>query len=152
MQIAAVYRPRHPECTDLYQVIEDHLDNFLTDYDELYLNDYGPLTHRRQRTLEGYLKCGRLVYGFARVRCATCSHEMLIAFSCQLRGICPSCQQKRAELLCRFMADEVIEPTSHRQLVFVLPKNLRRPFNDDPTLLTSLCQIVAQVTQQFYLA
>jgi ribosomal protein S27E len=30
---------------------------------------------------EAYLKCGRLEYGFFRVRCEDCHHEHLVAFS-----------------------------------------------------------------------
>jgi ribosomal protein S27E len=90
--------------------------------------------------------------GFARVRCCACGHEQLVAFSCQLRGVCPSCQQKRAELLCRFVIDEVIEPVGHRQLVFVLPKHLRRPFYVDRKLLTGLCRSAVEATHDFYRA
>src|SRR3972149_2896713 len=33
--------------------------------------------------------------GFARVRCAECGNEYLLAFSCKRRHFCPSCHQKR---------------------------------------------------------
>jgi hypothetical protein len=36
---------------------------------------------------EAYLKCGRLEYGFLRVRCEDCHHEHLVAFSWQLLRI-----------------------------------------------------------------
>ncbi len=75
-----------------------------------------------------------------------------MAFSCQLRGVCPSCQQKRAEILCRFVIDEIIEPVGHRQLVFVLPKHLRRPFYSDRKLLTGLCRSAVEATHYFYRA
>ena len=45
----------------------------------------------------------------------TCGHEPLVAFSCQLRCVCPSCQQKRAKILCRFVIDEIIDDLLARQ-------------------------------------
>ena len=36
---------------------------------------------------EAYLKCGRLEYGFLRVRCEDCHHEHLVAFSWPLLSI-----------------------------------------------------------------
>jgi len=36
-----------------------------------------------------------LARGFARVRCAACGDELLVAFSCKNRGVCPSCTTRR---------------------------------------------------------
>jgi len=36
-----------------------------------------------------------LEHGFARVRCAACRVEFLVAFRCKGRGFCPSCQARR---------------------------------------------------------
>jgi hypothetical protein len=33
--------------------------------------------------------CGILKHGFARVRCGSCKHEFLLAFSCKCRYFCP---------------------------------------------------------------
>jgi hypothetical protein len=44
----------------------------------------------------------------------------------------------------------VIEPVGHRQLVFVLPKHLRRPFYRDRKLLTGLCRAAVEATHTFY--
>jgi hypothetical protein len=148
----SIYRPRRPERTDLHQIVRENLDLFLESYDERFLDQHGPLTARARRTLDEYLRCGILSEGFARVRCVDCGHELLVAFSCQLRGVCPSCQQKRAEILCRFVIDEIIEPVGHRQLVFVLPRHLRRPFYRDRKLLTGLCRAAVEATHDFYRA
>ncbi len=145
-----IYRPRRPERTDLHLAVRENLELFLETYDERFLDRHGPLTDRARRTLEEYLRCGILAAGFARVRCGDCGHEQLVAFSCQLRGVCPSCQQKRAEILCRFVIDEVIEPVGHRQLVFVLPRHLRRPFYRDRRMLTGLCRSAVEATHAFY--
>ena len=44
---------------------------------------------------ERYLACGILAHGFARVRCAACGDELLVALSCKGRGFCPSCTTRR---------------------------------------------------------
>jgi len=48
-----------------------------------------------QQEFTDYLKCGRLEHGFLRVRCESCHHEKLVAFSCKRRGFCPSCGARR---------------------------------------------------------
>jgi hypothetical protein len=53
---------------------------------------------------------------------------------------------------CRFVIDEIIEPMGHRQLVFVLPKHLRRPFYRDRKLLAGLCRAAEESTHAFYRA
>ncbi len=116
----------------------------------MFLCNHGPLSYRREETLRRYLRCGRLMYGFAKARCSSCGHEFLVAFSCQLRGICPSCQQKRAELLCDFLEEEVIEKVSHRQIVFVLPKVLRSMIFRDLTLLSCISKAAFETTREFY--
>jgi hypothetical protein len=42
-----------------------------------------------------YLERGLHAYGFARAVCETCGEELLLPFSCKLRGICPSCNSRR---------------------------------------------------------
>jgi hypothetical protein len=147
---ARIYRPRRPERTDLYQAVSENLELFHETYDERFLEQHGPLSAAARRTLDGFLRCGRLSEGFARAKCQGCGSEIFIAFSCQLRGVCPSCQQKRAEILCRFVIEEVIEAVGHRQLVFVLPKHLRRPFYHDRHMLTGLCRAAVEATHDFY--
>jgi hypothetical protein len=50
-----------------------------------------------------------------------------LAYSCKTRGTCPSCSKKRQVAFSRFLADEVLEPVPHRQVVFTVPKRVR-PF------------------------
>jgi hypothetical protein len=52
---------------------------------------------------------------------------MLLSFSCKTRSVCPSCGKKRQLLFSQFVAEEVIQPVPHRQVVFTIPKRLR-PF------------------------
>jgi ribosomal protein S27E len=84
------YQRHRPEKTLLYQLVSRHYPVFRQQLaeDGRILPDYV------QREFEDYLKCGRLEYGFLRVRCETCHEERLVAFSCKRRGLlrasCPS--------------------------------------------------------------
>ncbi|WPB82742.1 transposase zinc-binding domain-containing protein [Archangium violaceum] len=42
------------------------------------------------------MECGVLAHGFARVRCESCKDELLVAFSCKGRGVCPVVHPLRA--------------------------------------------------------
>jgi hypothetical protein len=55
----------------------------------------GGLPRYVERELAAYLRCGILAHGFCRVRCQTCRNEIVVAFSCKSRGICPSCTARR---------------------------------------------------------
>ena len=44
-----------------------------------------------RREVEAYLRCGILGHGFARVHCAACKKDRVVAFSCKGRGFCQSC-------------------------------------------------------------
>src|SRR5215471_147269 len=91
------YRRREPEKTILYQVVQAHLATFLTELreaDERGLPQYVELEFTR------YLACGILSEGFTRVRCEGCGNDLLVAFSCKSRGICPSCTARRARAGC----------------------------------------------------
>jgi len=63
------------------------------------------------------LKCGRLEYGFLRVRCSACHAEKLVAFSCKRRGFCPSCGARRMVDTASLLVDEVLPPVPIRQWV-----------------------------------
>lgn len=144
-----LYRPRKPWKKDLYQAVSENWGFFCDHYDEHYLADQGPLSKRQKKTFEKFLECGILSYGFARARCSECRYEFLVAFSCQKKGLCPSCQAKRYELFSRFVLEEVIQELPHRQLVLTLPKILRRFFMPAKRR-TRLCQIMQRVVHTFF--
>ena len=89
----APYRPRRPADTPLYRTVQNHLETFLAlcrdDGEEQSVSPHAERERRR------YLECGILAYGFARARGDECGHDFLIAFSCQGRGLCPSCHTRR---------------------------------------------------------
>ena len=85
-----VYRPRRPAATLLHRIVREHLETYLAGGG----HDAGqaPYVPGYVRTaFEEYAKCGILAHGFARVYCAGCGHDFLVAFSCKGRDICPSC-------------------------------------------------------------
>src|SRR5256885_14093624 len=66
--------------------------------------------------------CGILANGFARVRCASCRAEMLVAFSCKGRGFCPSCTTRRMQGTATHLVDRVLPRVPVRQWVLSLPR------------------------------
>src|SRR5437899_4129863 len=84
---------RDPSHTVLYTVIADHLETFLASLDAD--PDAAGLPASVQREFDAYLQCGILVHGFLRLGCDTCPKELLLPFSCQRRGFCPSCAARR---------------------------------------------------------
>lgn len=91
VQSGAPYTRHRPEESLLYQLIERQYPAF-----HAHLARSGRTLPRFvRREFEEYLKCGRLEFGFLRVRCTECHAEKLVAFSCKRRGFCPSCGARR---------------------------------------------------------
>jgi ribosomal protein S27E len=133
-----IYRPRHPEHSGLYRLFAGHFDPFVAEYPERFEHDHGPLRPHVTRTVYEYLDCGRLHGGFARIRCPKCRGEHLLAFSCQTRSFCPSCQAKRSALFGEHLVLHVLEEVPHRHVVFTIPKALRGLFQRERRLLALL--------------
>lgn len=70
---APAYARHQPEHTLLYQIVERYYPAFLAKR----APEERPLPAYVQREFEQYLKCGRLEYGFLRVRCESCHAERL---------------------------------------------------------------------------
>jgi len=85
---------------------------------------------------ERYLACGILANGFARVRCADCAEEILVAFSCKGRGICPSCTTRRMQSTALYLTDRVLPHAPIRQWVLSLPRWARFLLARDAQLIT----------------
>lgn len=145
-----VYRPRHPERTPIYRLFERHFERYRYAYEERFEPHDGPLRPVVGPTVEAYLDCGRLLGGFARLRCPKCRGEHLLAFSCQTRNFCPSCQAKRAALFAEKLADEILAPVPHRHFVFTIPRVLRRLFLRDRRLLGLLSRCAFRAVRILY--
>ncbi len=135
-----VYRPRRPRASPLYCLIERYLPEFERTYDQRYAPRYGSWRPIIGQVARKFLRCGDMHFGFARVRCPDCRHEMFMAFSCRQRCLCPSCPQKRTLLAADTIAHTICHAAGHRQLVFTIPKRLRLYFRYDRSLLGELAR------------
>jgi ribosomal protein S27E len=107
-QLLGVSAPRYerhrPEQTLLYQIVDKHYPDFLAQLaaEGKFLPDHV------QQEFTDFLKCGLLEHGFLRVRCESCRHEKLVAFSCKKRGFCTSCGAGRMVDSAALLVDEVL--------------------------------------------
>lgn len=123
------YRRRTPETTPLSGVISSCREELKRVWEDIFQHQYGALRDEVTEAFERYLECGILAHGCARARCENprCNHSELIAFSCKIRNLCPSCGAKRAVLFAENLVENVLKPHEHRHSVFTLPKRVR-PF------------------------
>jgi hypothetical protein len=143
-----VYRPRDPRKTPLFQLLESL-------YEAVKLAceaRYGFWQGSWDEAVAHYLDCGIWNAGFARVRCDACQHEMLVAFSCKQRELCPSCAAKRGCDLAAFLADHVLEDVPHAQWVFTIPKMLRPLFFRKRELRGVLARLAWQTVRELMAA
>ncbi len=126
--------------------MQNHLETFLAlcrdDWEEESVSPHA------ERELRRFLECGVLAYGFARARCDDCGHDFLIAFSCQGRGVCPSCNTRRMAETAAHLADHVLPRLPVRQWVLSLPKRLRYPLQHDREALDSALRSVLDAVEQ----
>jgi len=73
-----VYRPRRPQASPLFRLVQDHLHRLQTVYDERFAREYGPWRPVVGQVADKFLACGVLEHGFARIRCDACAHEYLL--------------------------------------------------------------------------
>ncbi len=124
----AVYRARDPRKTPLFRLLEAHYEPVKLYWEQRFEAHYGFFCGFWDQAVAHYLDCGIWDNGFARIRCDACRHEMLVAFSCKQRGLCPSCSAKRGAELGAFLIEHVKEDVGHAQWVFTIPKMLRPLF------------------------
>ena len=116
-----LYRPRRPAKTVRHQVVQGRLETVLAAQDDAG----SAIPAHAERALRRYLECGTLAHGFARARCGDCGHDFLIAFSCNGRGVCPSCNTRRMAETAAHLIDHVLPPVALRQWVLSFSKRLR---------------------------
>ena len=136
------YRPRDPESTPFFQCLEDYLGRVQGELPIFSMPppEYGPLRSVVEKTVQRFLECGLLRHGFARLKCAQCPHQAVLAFSCKTRCFCPSCQAKQAAAFLEQALEEVLEEVDHRLLVWTISRVLRPAFYKDRKLLGELCR------------
>ena len=67
-----------------------------------------------------------------------------------IRLFCPSCQQKRVLLFAEWLDTHILEPVSHAQYVFTIPKLLRPIFKFHRRELGLLCKSAWQALRQMF--
>jgi hypothetical protein len=122
-------------------VLLRHLQTFLSRADERA----GPgLPHFVRRELYRFLDCGILANGFARVHCASCGRDELVAFSCKGRGFCPSCCGRRMAETAMHLVDEVLPAVPLRQWVLSFPYRIRFLLAYDAKLCSAVRRILVR--------
>ncbi|MCO4763548.1 MAG: transposase zinc-binding domain-containing protein, partial [Myxococcales bacterium] len=117
----SIYKRRQPELTGLWQTVHRHWSTF-----EAQARAKGaPPPRFVERAFHKYLRCGILAHGFARVRCTSCGDDRLVAFSCKVRGLCPSCDGRRMVDTAAHLIDHVYPTVPFRQYVVTVPHWLR---------------------------
>jgi len=135
---AAAYIRHRPETTLLYQVVQEYWPEFQAE-----LSSHGKILPAYvTKEFDEYLKCGRLEYGFLRVRCESCHDEKLVAFSCKKRGFCPSCGARRMADSAALLVDDILPHQPMRQWVLSVPFPLRFLFASNPKVMTKVLGIV----------
>ena len=136
-----VYRPRQVRNTSLYQLLESYYDDVKAMWEECFEKKYGRWRGFIDHVVWRYLDCGVEEAGFARLKCESCGREKLLTLSCKQRGICPSCDAKRAAAFAAFLKDELVENVGHCLWTFTLPKMLRPYFMRHRELLGDLARL-----------
>jgi Putative transposase/Transposase zinc-binding domain len=147
--LAPAYAPRRPTETILYALVRQHLESFLA-----YARDHydGGLPCYVEKELRAFLKCGLFSEGFSRCHCDACGHDLLVAFSCHGRSICPSCCGRRMANGAAHLVDRVLPDVPVRQYVLSLPYERRRLAAFKADVLTALARIFVEATFVSYRA
>jgi len=141
------YQQRRPEKTVLYRVIQQHLESFL---EHAHESSGKRLPKYVENEFRRYLECGLHAHGFARAVCETCGDELLLPFSCKLRGLCPSCNTRRMSNTAAHLVDHIIAPdVTLRQWVLSVPFELRLLLAAKPDALSAVGRIFIQEIQRW---
>ena len=137
------YQRHKPEETDLYKIIEQNLPSFQSHLSNADIS-LPAFVHDEFRK---YLRCGMLKHGFLRVKCGGCRFEHLVAFSCKLRGFCPSCGARRMVETSAHLIDHVIPTVPVRQWVLSFPWPLRLLFARQPDTLGRCLAVIIRAIE-----
>ena len=136
--IETPYQRHEPEKSLLYQLVEDNHLGLAS-----YLSQQGKyLPQYVKQDFDSYLQCGKLENGFLRVRCESCHHERLVAFSCKKRGFCPSCGASRMAQTAALLTDHILPRHTVRQWVLSFPFPLRFLLATKPELISPVLKII----------
>lgn len=142
------YRQRRPAEHALWQAVQA---DWLTFRGEASRRNEGrSIPGFVESAVERFLTCGFHSAGFVRVRCKDCADDLLVAFSCKSRGICPSCDGRRMAEQAAHLVDHVIPHVHVRQWVFSLPFWLRYRVARDSKLFTEVIKVWINTVTSWY--
>lgn len=95
-------------------------------------------------TLRGFLECGDASKGGLRLQCSACGHEEFVAFSCKLRGLCPSCTARTAVDVSERLVREVFPDAAYRQWVVNYPLEVSQKLSFQPRLISAIERMVTR--------
>ena len=147
----ALYQTRNARATALYQLLDAYYEDVKAIWEERFEKKYGFWRGFVDTVVARYLDCGVAEAGFARLKCDDCGSERLLALSCKQRGICPSCDAKRAAAFAAFLKDELLENVGHCLWTFTLPKMLRPYFMRQRELLGDLARLAYETIKELML-
>ena len=110
--LLAEYVPRKPQDTLLHRLVREHYATFVAHTEATYA---APLPRYVTDAFERYLACGDFSQGFVRCHGGACHHDVLVAFSCKQRGLCPSCGARRMCDVAANVTDAVLPDVPVRQ-------------------------------------
>ena len=132
------YRRRRPEDTTLHALLRTHAPAFFERAEAGGMAIPGFV----KAEFDATLACGRPEHGIVRLRCASCGHDEVVAFSCKCRGFCPSCGTRRMEASAAHLVDRVLPRVPVRQFVLTLPIPLRLLLAARPGLIGPVLGVV----------
>jgi hypothetical protein len=144
-----VYKPRRARESPLFRMVEQHLEELLRVWPTRFARQHGPLRPVVERVLRGFLTCGVVSHGFARLWCPACRTSVLCPFSCRGRSFCPSCEKKRQLLWAEWLQEKVLAPVPHRHIVLTMPRLLRGVFRKRRELLLDLSQCAVEAVATY---
>jgi hypothetical protein len=128
----------------LHRVVRENLETFLAQGVQRSASGEGyPLYVEKE--LRDFIGCGDLARGFARCRCGTCGHELLLPLSCKNRGLCPSCTGRRMSDEAAYLVDMVLPEAPYRQWTLTFPFALRFLLARDYRLITAVLGIAVRI-------
>jgi hypothetical protein len=115
-------RPSGSICRPYYRLVSEHLEELLRTAREEHERG---LPRYVEQEIRAYLDCGIVAHGFVHARCRACGSDLVVAFSCKRRGVCPSYNARRMWNTGFVVVDRVIPDVPVRQWVLSTPFELR---------------------------
>jgi hypothetical protein len=145
----AVYRPRSPQQTDFYKLVEDNLETFLALANDPLCTSEPSVAPHAETAPRDFLTCGLSGEGVALAACETCGRMMAVPFSCKRRCPCPSCATKLMSRTAARLVEEVVPDVPMRMWVLTLPKRLRWFLDRDRKVCDGVSRILATEVDRF---